>query len=110
MPDPLDATAATGLAEAHRHAYNAAFEELGLSWYWDCASYGGLRGQGPDAVRSYIETEHPYLLRAYDAEFLVNAIETAKARRLAAPAAPPWLGEAKKSAPATQVRSAAMLA
>jgi hypothetical protein len=31
---------------------------------------------------SYLETERPHLLRAYDPEFLVAAVEAAKARRL----------------------------
>ena len=67
-------------AEADRHAYNAAFEELGLPWYWDCATHACLRPHGRDGVRTYLETEQPHLLRAYEADFLVNAIETAKAR------------------------------
>ena len=65
--------------EAHRHAYNAAFEKLGLAWHWDAATFTLLGVQGRDGVRSYLETEQPHLLRAYDADFLVEAIETAKA-------------------------------
>jgi hypothetical protein len=45
--------------------YMLAFEELGLEWHWD----------GTEPVRSYLEREHPHLLRVYDADFLVNAIE-----------------------------------
>ena len=66
--------------EAHRQAYNAAFEELGLSWHWDPVTYACLPAQGPDGLRAYLEKEHAHLLRAYEADFLVNAIETAKAR------------------------------
>ena len=66
--------------EAHRHAYNAAFEELGLSWHWDEATYGRLQARGRDGIRSYLEDEQPHLLRAYEADFLVQAIEAAKAR------------------------------
>ncbi|MBC5767681.1 hypothetical protein [Ramlibacter albus] len=43
-----------------------ALEELGLDWHWDAS----------EPVRQYIEREHPHLLRAYDADFLVKAIET----------------------------------
>ena len=64
--------------EAHRHAYNAAFEKLGLAWHWDTATFTSLREQGRDGVRTYLQTERPHLLRAYDADFLVEAIETAK--------------------------------
>jgi hypothetical protein len=46
--------------------YALAFEELGLDWHWD----------GKEPVRAYIEREHPHLLRVYDADFLVNAIES----------------------------------
>lgn len=75
-----DHTAAEQAAEGHRHAYNAAFEELGLSWHWDAATYARLQAHGRDGVRTYLETEQPHLLRAYEADFLVDAIETAKAR------------------------------
>jgi len=70
--------------QAHRHdtstvqAYNLAFEELGLDWHWD-----DTRPAGPQAVREYLEREHAHLLRAYDADFLVSAIEQAKARCIA---------------------------
>ncbi len=76
----LDHTAADQAAEAHRHAYNAAFEELGLPWHWDATLYARLQAHGCDSVRVYLETEQSHLLRAYEADFLVNAVETAKAR------------------------------
>jgi hypothetical protein len=66
--------------EAHRQAYNAAFDELGLSWHWDPVTYACLPATGRDGLRAYLEKEHAHLLRAYEADFLVNAIETAKAR------------------------------
>jgi hypothetical protein len=50
--------------------YALAFEELGLDWQWD----------GSEPVRAYIEREHPHLLRVYDAEFLVSAIESIRTR------------------------------
>ena len=67
-------------AEAHRQAYNAAFEELGLNWHWDPVTFAGLPAHGRDGVRAYLQSEHPHLLRAYDADFLADAIEAAKAR------------------------------
>jgi hypothetical protein len=63
-----------------RHAYNAAFEELGLSWHWDAATFARLQTEGRDAVRNYLENEQSHLLRAYEADFLVEAIEAARAR------------------------------
>jgi hypothetical protein len=66
-------------AEAIRQAYNAAFDELGLSWHWDPVTFAGLP-RGARGVRAYVEQQHPHLLRAYDAEFLVNAIESTRLR------------------------------
>ena len=62
-----------------RQAYNSAFDELGLAWHWDRATFAWLP-DGPSRVRAYVEREHPHLLRAYDADFLVSAIESAKER------------------------------
>jgi hypothetical protein len=72
------------LAEAHRDAYNAAFEELGLNWHWDAATFARLPAHGREGVRQYLQNEHPHLLRAYGADFLADAIEAAKARYYAA--------------------------
>lgn len=66
--------------ETQRQAYNAAFDELGLSWHWDAVTYACLPAQGRDRLRAYLEKEQSHLLRAYEAEFLINAIETAKDR------------------------------
>lgn len=76
----LDHTAADQASETRRHAYNAAFEELGLTWHWDAATYARLQALGRDGVRTYLETEQSHLLRAYEADFLVHAIETTQAR------------------------------
>ena len=71
-------------SECERRAYNAAFEELGLNWHWDPVTYACVCGMGGQhALRTYIEREHPHLLRAYDTDFLVNAIEGARARSAA---------------------------
>ena len=66
--------------ESHRQAYNAAFEELGLNWHWDPVTYACLPAAGREGLRAYLEKEQSHLLRAYEVDFLVNAIETAKAR------------------------------
>jgi hypothetical protein len=63
--------------EVERNAYNAAFSELGLTWYWDAQTYRQLRAASQQKchVRSYLEAHQPHLLKAYDADFLVQAIE-----------------------------------
>ncbi len=63
-------------------AYNAAFYELGLRWHWDGATFAGLQPCGAepqDRLRHYLQTQQPHLLRAYDLDFLVSAIEQRKA-------------------------------
>ena len=67
-------------AEQERRAYNTAFEQLDLNWHWDPVTYACLPAQGPEGLRAYLEKEQSHLLRAYEADFLVNAIETAKRR------------------------------
>lgn len=76
-----EAVATNRSAETHRHAYNFAFDSLGLSWHWDEVTYNRLRALGHDGVRIYLETEQSHLLCAYEADFLIQAIETAKARK-----------------------------
>ena len=76
--------------ELDRNAFNAAFNELGLRWYWDCETYVELLRQSASSearIRYYLETQQPHLLRAYDAQFLVGVIEeraTLHKQRLAA--------------------------
>lgn len=76
----LNHPVASPASEVDRNAYNAAFEALSLSWHWDAATFARLQIHGRDRVRAYLETEQPHLLRAYDADFLVNAVETVKSR------------------------------
>ena len=69
--------------DLQRDAYNAAFYELGFSWYWDRDTYEELMQRASDAsqrIRLYLESRQPHLLRAYDADFLVATIEAAKSQ------------------------------
>ncbi|MES1162914.1 MAG: hypothetical protein ABUL50_07610 [Rhizobacter sp.] len=77
----MNTTAQRDTLEIERNAYNVAFCELGLDWYWDAQTYATLRATSRQAchVRGYLETERPHLLRAYDADFLVQAIESKRA-------------------------------
>lgn len=62
-------------------AYNAAFYELGLRWHWDGATFAALQpcGAAPaERLRHYLQTQQAHLLRAYDLDFLVEAIELRK--------------------------------
>jgi hypothetical protein len=59
-----------------RSPYTAALEELGFSWEWNPATYGA----GREGLRAYLEREQPHLLRVYEAEFLLAAVESTRAR------------------------------
>ena len=78
------AAAAANSADIHRNAYNAAFYELGLRWHWDGKIYPSVLCQAEERarLRAYLETHQPHLLKAYDAEFLVDAVQAAKERCL----------------------------
>lgn len=69
-------------AEVDRSAFNTAFYELGLRWHWDSRTYESLAANPCERgrVRTYLESEQAHLLRAYDADFLTDAIIAAKAR------------------------------
>jgi hypothetical protein len=73
-------------AEIERGAFNAAFHELGLRWHWDERRYDALCAEPSERqrVQRYVETDQPHLLRAYDAEFLADAVLEAKERHLRA--------------------------
>ena len=67
----------TGGVELERNAYNAAFYELGFRWHWDSATYDELARRSADEadrIRHYLLAQQPHLLKAYDAEFLVELI------------------------------------
>jgi hypothetical protein len=63
-------------AQAAQYTYHAAIDELGLEWTWDPATYG----DGAAGLRAYLEKEQSHLLRVYDADFLVQAVESTRAR------------------------------
>jgi hypothetical protein len=69
-------------AELERGAFNAAFYQLGLPWYWDSETYDGLSAVPGerDRVQRYLRIEQAHLLRAYDADVLADTIVEAKER------------------------------
>ena len=82
MQDTLNSFACHETLESERNGYNVAFSELGLEWYWDAETYSTLRviPEETGRVRACLETHQPHLLRAYDADFLVAAIQGARNR------------------------------
>ena len=69
-------------SEIERGAYNRAFSELGLEWYWDAGTYRQLQACAGDkhCVLAYIEAHHPHLLQAYDGGSLATAIDNVRRR------------------------------
>lgn len=69
-------------SEVERGAYNRAFSELGLEWYWDAGTFDQLKtcSGDKDCVQTYIEVHHPHLLQAYDSGFLVAAVDSVRRR------------------------------
>ena len=62
--------------QAQQHAYQAAFEELGLEGGWNPS----VHGAGAEGLRNWLRQERPHLLRVYDEEFLVEAVESTRER------------------------------
>ena len=78
MQHRTDSTRQDRALEIERGAYNRAFSELGLEWYWDAGTYRELQACGGDkhCIQAYIEAHHPHLLHAYDAGSLAAAIDS----------------------------------
>ena len=82
MPHRTQLQAIDRAADAERGAYNQAFAELGLEWYWDERTFRELRACAGDkhCIHAYIEANHPHLLHAYDGVSLANAIDGIRRR------------------------------
>jgi hypothetical protein len=72
----------TKTADRDRHALNVAFSELDLCWHWDEQTWSELQAIAgeEERLRTYLRTRHGHLLKAYDADFLVDAIRSTKRR------------------------------
>ncbi|MDB5799028.1 MAG: hypothetical protein JWP36_2930 [Paucimonas sp.] len=68
--------------DSDRHAYNAAFYELGLRWCWDEDTWRDLTSIGCEdsRIKTYLQQHQAHLLTAYEPDFLVRLIRDAKAR------------------------------
>ena len=82
MPQVQESLRQDRAAEVDRGAYNRAFSELGLEWYWDAGTYRELQACGGDkhCIQAYIEAHHPHLLQAYDGGSLAAAIDNVRRR------------------------------
>jgi hypothetical protein len=81
MTDVASDKSFTDAGALHRDAYNAAFYELGLHWHWDTDTYATLSPDsegGGTRIRDYLEKQQPHLLKAYNPDFLIDAIQVMK--------------------------------
>ncbi len=76
----VDGTLALTERYGHRPAFNAAFAELGLDWYWDEAGYGKLLAiaGGKERVRHYARHHDPVTFQRADFEELLEEIHQHK--------------------------------
>ncbi len=78
----VDGTLADTERDGHRPAFNAAFEEAGLDWFWDPGRYTELLAVtgGKERIRHFIESEGIRLDPTLDPEDLVARLHRAKTR------------------------------
>jgi beta-phosphoglucomutase-like phosphatase (HAD superfamily) len=80
----VDGTLAETERDGHRRAFNAAFEELGLSWHWGAESYGALlHVTGGKERLSYFALQNGYRPGA-ELDALVVRLHRAKTRHFLA--------------------------
>lgn len=78
----VDGTLADTERDGHRVAFNRAFEEKGLDWFWDEGRYGELLRVtgGKERIRLYLSEDWPDLLREPGIDERIKALHAAKTR------------------------------
>ncbi len=78
----VDGTLADTERDGHRVAFNRAFGEAGLDWFWDEGRYGDLLRVtgGKERIRLYVSEDWPDLLEAADIDERIRALHAAKTR------------------------------
>ncbi|MBK6006362.1 hypothetical protein JJB11_09690 [Ramlibacter ginsenosidimutans] len=64
------------MAQQYTTPTYTADEQLDFCRDWDAAAIGS----GREGLRAWLEKERPHLLRAYDADFLIAAVEATRPR------------------------------
>lgn len=78
----VDGTLANTERDGHRPAFNAAFAEVGLPWYWDESFYGTLLevAGGRERIIHYAEKHDPATRARPDFDALVQRLHELKTR------------------------------
>jgi HAD superfamily hydrolase (TIGR01509 family) len=76
----VDGTLADTERDGHRVAFNAAFADAGLDWFWDEALYGELLAVtgGKERIRLYVDRHCPEFARQADFDALVKRLHAGK--------------------------------
>lgn len=78
----VDGTLADTERDGHRPAFNRAFQEFGLEWYWDEALYGELLAVtgGKERIRFYVERYQPSVAEEATYDAMVSELHRIKTR------------------------------
>lgn len=78
----VDGTLADTERDGHRPAFNQAFADCGLGWYWDAPTYGRLLAVtgGKERIRHYAENHAPAVAAWSGFDALVRELHAAKTR------------------------------
>jgi HAD superfamily hydrolase (TIGR01509 family) len=78
----VDGTLADTERDGHRVAFNQAFVEAGLDWYWDVDLYGALLTVtgGKERMRHYLDRYRPDWVQPADLDSLITHLHAAKTR------------------------------
>jgi len=76
----VDGTLAETERDGHRVAFNRAFAEFGLDWYWDVATYGKLLlvAGGKERLRHYVRIWRPEMPRYRDLDEVIANLHRCK--------------------------------
>ncbi|MHB8915848.1 MAG: HAD family hydrolase [Thiobacillus sp.] len=78
----VDGTLADTERDGHRPAFNQAFSDAGLDWYWDVALYGKLLAVtgGKERMKHYIDHYRPDYTKPADFDEMVEDLHKNKTR------------------------------
>ena len=78
----VDGTLADTERHGHRVAFNRAFDEAGLDWFWDEARYGQLLAVtgGKERIWQYVMEAQPEWLQEPDSALQIRELHAAKTR------------------------------
>lgn len=78
----VDGTLADTERDGHRVAFNLAFADAGLGWYWDVESYGRLLSVtgGKERIRYFLDQHVPDFKAPSDLDDFIRSLHEAKTR------------------------------